>query len=121
VYRGATARLFPLPFTLCARWSLIEERAHGKGSQAVILWSSDGDALADESNAEERRLRGEVYFPTRLLRQPLMFRDFDLIAIADRKGQTLAHSPLTAKYATEPLQDIEQIAPQYRVIHLIRL
>jgi hypothetical protein len=44
----------------------------------------------------------------------------DLIAIANREVKTPAHTTLTPQLATEPLQDIQQFAPEYRIIHLKR-
>ena len=116
--------LRPCLFTLCVRWPLIEERAllcissqpsHAHGHL------TETDSTTEASLKERREVRRYVHFPTRFPCQPLLFRDFELIAIPDRERHAPTHTPLIPQRATEPLHGIEQCAPEHQIIHLIWL
>ena len=108
--------------SLVIEWSLIEERALlGIGGQAGQAHGhlTESDSTTDTSLKEHREGRRQVHFPTGL-RYPFLLHDGNLIAVADREGQTSTDPSLTAQRATEPLEHIEESPHEDRVINLIR-
>lgn len=108
--------------SLLVEWSLIEERALlGIGSEArqAHRHLTETDATTDTSLEECREGRGQVHFPTGLW-HPFPFHHVNVIAVADREGQTSTDPSLTAQHTTEPLEHITEFAYEDRVINLIR-
>jgi len=109
---------------LFIKWPLIEERdllgighqtGHAHGHAAEPHPTTEGPL-------KKRREHGsQIAFPTGFRDGARPLRDFTLIAVADREGQTATHPPLTAKRPTQSLQNIQEPPPQHRIIDFIRL
>jgi hypothetical protein len=109
--------------SLLITWPLIEERGLlGIGSEArqAHRHLTETDATTDTSLEECREGRGQVHFPTGLW-HPFPFHHVNVIAVADREGQTSTDPSLTAQHTTEPLEHITESPHEDRVINLIRL
>ena len=115
--------LCPFLLSLLITWSLIEEGALlGIGGQAgqAHRHLTETDSTTDASLKERSEVRSQVHFPTRL-RHPFPFHHFNVIAVADREGQTSTDPSVTAQHTTEPLEHITELPHEDRVINLIRL
>ena len=114
--------LCPFLLSLLIEWPLIEEGAllgiGGEVGQAHRHLTKT-DATTDTSLKEHREGRRQVHLPTGLW-HPFPFHHFNVIAVADREGQTSTHPSLTAQRATEPLKHITESSYEDRVINLIR-
>ena len=120
---GHGQALSPLVLTLFVEWSLIEERALlGVGGEARQAHGhlTQTDSTADASLKECSEVRRQVHFPTGLW-HPFPLHHVNVIAVADREGQTSTDPSLTAQHTTEPLEYILESPYEDRVINLIRL
>ena len=115
--------LRPFLLTLFVEWSLIEEGTLlGIGGQAGQAHGhlTESDSTTDAPVKECREVRRQVHFPTGLW-HPFPLHHVNVIAVADREGQTSTDPSLTAQHAAEPLEDIKKFSHEDRVINLIRL
>ena len=120
---GQSQFLCPFLLTLVVEGPLLEEGALlGIGSEArqAHRHLTETDSTADTSLEERREGRGQVYFPTGLW-HPFPLHHVNVIAVADREGQTSTDPSLTAQHTTEPLKHIMESSYEDRVINLIRL
>ena len=109
--------------SLLITWPLIEEGdLLSVGSQISQAHGhlTETDSTTDASVKECREVWRQVHFPTGL-RHPFPLYHFNVIAVADREGQTSTHPSLTAQHTTEPLEPITKSSYEDRVINLIRL
>lgn len=115
--------LCPFLLSLLITWPLIEEGALlGIGGQARQAHGhlTKTDATTDASLKERSEVRRQVHFPTGLW-YPFLLHHFNVIAVADREGQTSTDPSLTAQQTTEPLEHITESSHEDWVINLIRL
>jgi hypothetical protein len=121
---GPCEPLTPFTCPLGSEWRLIEHRDlfdEGRETCQAHRHQTKPDPPMEAPLEQGRENRREINLPARFRWDTFTFRDYDLVAVADREGYVAAHTSLAAERATEPLQDIQEPSPQHIVIYFIRL